>query len=66
FSSANREGLRASTTRPGMLPIAKHMAESWNGGILPEAANVYAPVYVRIPTEYGMVTITAVKYGRNS
>lgn len=28
-----------------------------------EAANVYAPVYVRIPTEYGMVTITAVKYG---
>ena len=27
-----------------------------------EAANVYAPVYVRIPTEYGTVTITAVKY----
>jgi hypothetical protein len=26
------------------------------------AANVYAPVYVRIPTEYGTVTITAVKY----
>ncbi|OWV87909.1 hypothetical protein ATY75_21375 [Rhizobium sp. N122] len=31
-----------------------------------DAANVYAPVYVRIPTEYGMVTITAVKYGSNS
>lgn len=28
-----------------------------------QAANVYAPVYVRIPTQYGMVTITAVKYG---
>lgn len=27
------------------------------------AANVYAPVYVRIPTQYGAVTITAVKYG---
>lgn len=26
------------------------------------AANVYAPVYVRIPTQYGPVTITAVKY----
>jgi hypothetical protein len=25
--------------------------------------NVYAPVYVRIPTKYGTVTITAVKYG---
>ena len=31
-----------------------------------DGANVYAPVYVRIPTEYGMVTITAVKYGSNS
>ncbi|MCW1412879.1 DUF3108 domain-containing protein [Rhizobium sp. 1AS11] len=31
-----------------------------------DAANVYAPVYVRIPTQYGMVTITAVKYGNNS
>jgi hypothetical protein len=28
-----------------------------------EAMNVYAPVYVRIPTKYGTVTITAVKYG---
>lgn len=28
-----------------------------------DAANVYAPVYVRIPTQYGPVTITAVKYG---
>jgi hypothetical protein len=27
-----------------------------------DAANVYAPVYVRIPTQYGPVTITAVKY----
>ncbi|MEF0942140.1 DUF3108 domain-containing protein [Rhizobium sp. BR 362] len=28
-----------------------------------DAMNVYAPVYVRIPTQYGTVTITAVKYG---
>ncbi|MDP9813374.1 hypothetical protein J2W42_006247 [Rhizobium tibeticum] len=28
-----------------------------------DTANVYAPVYVRIPTQYGPVTITAVKYG---
>jgi hypothetical protein len=28
-----------------------------------EVMNVYAPVYVRIPTKYGTVTITAVKYG---
>ncbi|TCL72686.1 DUF3108 domain-containing protein [Rhizobium sp. BK251] len=28
-----------------------------------DAANVYAPVYARIPTQYGPVTITAVKYG---
>jgi hypothetical protein len=27
-----------------------------------DAANVYAPVYVRIPTQYGPVTITAVRY----
>ena len=23
---------------PGMLPMAKQMADSWNGGIVPEAA----------------------------
>ena len=28
-----------------------------------DTMNVYAPVYVRIPTQYGTVTITAVKYG---
>jgi hypothetical protein len=28
-----------------------------------DTMNVYAPVYVRIPTKYGTVTITAVKYG---
>lgn len=28
-----------------------------------DAMKVYAPVYVRIPTKYGTVTITAVKYG---
>ncbi|MDE1993888.1 MAG: DUF3108 domain-containing protein [Rhizobiaceae bacterium] len=28
-----------------------------------DVMNVYAPVYVRIPTQYGTVTITAVKYG---
>ncbi len=38
FSSASREGLKKSTRRPGTLPIAKQMDESWNGGILPEAA----------------------------
>jgi hypothetical protein len=31
-----------------------------------DAANVYAPVYVRIPTQYGTVTITAVKYTSGS
>lgn len=30
-----------------------------------DTANVYAPVYVRIPTQYGTVTITAVKYRAN-
>jgi hypothetical protein len=30
-----------------------------------EEMNVYAPVYVRIPTKYGTVTITAVKYGNS-
>lgn len=28
-----------------------------------DAMNVYAPVYVKVPTKYGTVTITAVKYG---
>lgn len=28
-----------------------------------DTMNVYAPVYVRVPTKYGTVTITAVKYG---
>jgi hypothetical protein len=28
-----------------------------------DSMNIYAPVYVRIPTKYGTVTITAVKYG---
>jgi hypothetical protein len=28
-----------------------------------DAMKVYAPVYVRVPTKYGTVTITAVKYG---
>ena len=28
-----------------------------------DAMKVYAPVYVTVPTKYGTVTITAVKYG---
>lgn len=28
-----------------------------------EAVDVYAPVYVKIPTEYGMLTISAVRFG---
>ncbi|MCY1248030.1 hypothetical protein D9M72_614170 [compost metagenome] len=38
MSSARRSGLIPSTTRPGRLPIRKQIAESWNGGILPDAA----------------------------
>lgn len=30
-----------------------------------DSMNVYAPVYVRVPTKYGTVTITAVKYGNS-
>ena len=37
-SKARRFGLRTSTTMPGTLPMAKQIADSWNGGILPEAA----------------------------
>ena len=33
-----RSGLAISTKMPGRLPIRKQIADSWKGGILPEAA----------------------------
>ncbi|MBB3611993.1 DUF3108 domain-containing protein [Rhizobium sp. BK602] len=49
-------------TRKDYLYLAKSDAmEIWFAKA--DAMNVYAPVYVRIPTQYGTVTITAVKYG---
>ncbi|CAN7316515.1 DUF3108 domain-containing protein [Rhizobium sp. LjRoot30] len=31
-----------------------------------DPVNVYAPVYVKIPTEYGMLTVSAVRFGGNT
>ncbi|NTG42479.1 DUF3108 domain-containing protein [Rhizobium rhizogenes] len=50
------------STRKDYLYLAKSDGmEIWFAKA--EVMNVYAPVYVRIPTQYGTVTITAVKYG---
>jgi hypothetical protein len=50
------------STRKDYLYLAKSdNMEIWFAKA--DTMNVYAPVYVRIPTQYGTVTITAVKYG---
>src|SRR5687767_4100877 len=36
--SLSRPGLAMNRAMPGSEPMAKQMAESWNGGIAPEAA----------------------------